>query len=814
MGNNYSFMDLNAQYGGTATVFQQLGFDIVGLYEYNKNAREFATQINPKLTINELPDVNNIPYSDVLFADISKTFSVASKLYQINNCAAEVIMKNWPSIFVLKTSMINLKNQKNSILPTAILRRYAIHYQVFKESEYSGFPVKGNQTYIIGINNQFNSSKYYFPQPLYRDRSFKNIYEYLEPSPNYWYRKLPMRVVYNGQLLSRRFYQSDIRGNLRETDLISTYMMNPTYICDNQGLRKFTHNEYAMLKGYSLPIFNNCKNKYETYRYIASLSNLYIIEALAKSIYDFLGNPLEATQSDNEVDVIPNESHPKADKPNPNKQIYFSKNRITNITIDNLKGLSNLSIDINKNLVAIMGVNGVGKSTVLHALACSFSPFTEGAHNYKFSFFFTPNTDALWDGSKLSVDYYDENTQTGNTRYYEKKSNRWWPRYSDRPKKNVYYLGISTGIPEIEKEKQTTFINYSTIIEDEKNSTKILKDAASILNKDYKHLTINKTKKKTFVGVCTEQQLKYTSLSMGAGEQRLFKILDLVYNVPTYSLVLIDEIDLLLHVNAQKRLVSVLHEIADKRNLQIIFTTHSLDIANMSSLIDIRYLYQTNGKTMVYNQITPDMIFDIKHEIEKPLQIYVEDDLAKTIIMKIAASLEISKYVSIKEIGAAGNIFVMAAAGVLDGKDMHNQLFVLDGDVKSTPDEKRNEIKHHLTGTETTHNDKIDAALSVITQLTLPKGLSPEKYLHNMILNYAQNGKNSEISICAQDVKAVSDSHEWIDAIISFLDVPRDIGLYRIIDEIADRAVEWEDYIKTVREWLINRKQELNLKTC
>ena len=38
-------------------------------------------------------------------------------------------------------------------------------------------------------------------------------------------------------------------------------------------------------------------------------------------------------------------------------------------------------------------------------------------------------------------------------------------------------------------------LNYSTIIEDKKNSSKIIKDAANILNKDYKHLTINKTKK-------------------------------------------------------------------------------------------------------------------------------------------------------------------------------------------------------------------------------------------------------------------------------------------------------------------------------
>lgn len=42
---------------------------------------------------------------------------------------------------------------------------------------------------------------------------------------------------------------------------------------------------------------------------------------------------------------------------------------------------------------------------------------------------------------------------------------------------------------------------------------------------------------------------------MGAGEQRVFKILSALYSVPKYSLVLIDEVDLLLHTNALRRLI-------------------------------------------------------------------------------------------------------------------------------------------------------------------------------------------------------------------------------------------------------------------
>lgn len=59
--------------------------------------------------------------------------------------------------------------------------------------------------------------------------------------------------------------------------------------------------------------------------------------------------------------------------------------RLMNIHVDNLKGLKNLDIDFDKNLTAIMGVNGVGKSTIIHALACIYRPY-HSEEDYKFSF--------------------------------------------------------------------------------------------------------------------------------------------------------------------------------------------------------------------------------------------------------------------------------------------------------------------------------------------------------------------------------------------------------------------------------------------
>lgn len=67
-----------------------------------------------------------------------------------------------------------------------------------------------------------------------------------------------------------------------------------------------------------------------------------------------------------------------------------------------------------------MGVNGSGKSTILHALACSYSPYEKG-ENYKFSYFFTPNPDASWKGSCFTVVNYDLNEKKKVSKKFEKK---------------------------------------------------------------------------------------------------------------------------------------------------------------------------------------------------------------------------------------------------------------------------------------------------------------------------------------------------------------------------------------------------------
>jgi ABC-type hemin transport system ATPase subunit len=65
----------------------------------------------------------------------------------------------------------------------------------------------------------------------------------------------------------------------------------------------------------------------------------------------------------------------------------ISQQKLISIKVTKLKNLIDLEIDFSGSPVtAILGPNGNGKSTVLHALACAYQPMEMG-ENHKFSNF-------------------------------------------------------------------------------------------------------------------------------------------------------------------------------------------------------------------------------------------------------------------------------------------------------------------------------------------------------------------------------------------------------------------------------------------
>ena len=483
--------------------------------------------------------------------------------------------------------------------------------------------------------------------------------------------------------------------------------------------------------------------------------------------------------------------------------------RLEHLLVKNLKSMRDLEVSFSgHDVTAILGPNGNGKSTVLHALACAFQPVDSSGENYKFSNFFLPHPDALWQGSEMAVFYsYSDNGKrfANQERVIRKKdgSDRWTPRYVNRPRRNVVYLGVDKCVPLIESEKKQVRMSYSTSRRDEDVIDIVIDKASYILNRRYTAVNMHDAgRNKKFIGV-EAGGVRYSALSMSAGEQKVFLVLEKVFRAKKYSLILVDELDLLLHDMALKRLVEVLVERARKRSLQIVFTTHRDTILNCSE-VNIRHVVNTAKKTLCLEETTPDSIARLTGVQPKLYEIFVEDDLAYSVVQKVAADIGMARNVSISLYGAASNCFVTAGGLALSGKLCDRSLFVLDGDEQASDRERKEGVRKVVTGDDERANQCRQLVHSRIKQFVLPRGYSPEQYLHKMIveLEEPESPGSAEIFDVARDVRATNERHQFVDFVIKRIGWSRDVGLSKIID-LASTSPEWHRFVAEVQEWLV-----------
>ena len=494
-----------------------------------------------------------------------------------------------------------------------------------------------------------------------------------------------------------------------------------------------------------------------------------------------------------------------------------SQQILKRIDIVQLKNLKDLSIDFTEQpLTAILGPNGVGKSTILHAVSCINNPVTipYPTVNHRLSEFFTPTTHSVWTGSSFNVyqDYRDgPNITTNYLTRFRKQRERWSPRYVSRIERYTSFIGIRTCVPKIETETQQVRIQFNTTLLNDSISNQVRQLAGEVMDRNYIHYNEHRTgTSKLYIGV-SYNGIDYSSLSMGAGEQRIFYILSEVIKAPNYGLIIIDEIDLLLHQDALNRLLERLNRIAIQKHLQIIFTTHAQSILSLNYLA-VRHLYQTPVKTLCFTKTKPDTLQRLTGHQIRPLEAFVEDDLAFALIKKISSEEGLSKYVSIKEFGAAINCFTSVCGSILNNVDnQENMLFILDGDEYKTHQDKIDKIGKVLTGTTSLHNIQRASAFNRISQFVIPDNSKPEKYYHQLICaldDHDLTAEQLEIIQVARQIVNPGDAHKFFNDIITRMDFTRNVGLSKLVD-LLSMTQEWTNIKINIKSWLDQKRGEV-----
>lgn len=491
-----------------------------------------------------------------------------------------------------------------------------------------------------------------------------------------------------------------------------------------------------------------------------------------------------------------------------------------NLAEGELRGINSLNLDFDYPIVAIAGKNGAGKSTILALACCGYHnsksgyklPKRKNAY-YTFSDFFVQHTEEV-PPQGISIGYkfahnkwrkseqFPEGKGLGWQRRRKKKAGKW-NDYADRIHRNVVFLGIERVVPHVERSQSRS---YSKSFKDAevKGWENDVKDiVGSILGRTYKKLRYLVYSKYSLPIVQVGETI-YSGLNMGAGENALFEIFSTIYSAGQGALLVIDEVELGLHAEAQRRFIDKLKDVCLETNTQVICTTHSREIFDCLPY-DARFFVESiNGKTKITESISSDFAFAKLSAISgQELDLLVEDDVAEAILRAVLPA-KIRNRLTIKVIGSASALSRQLAAIYVRGEGKP-VLSIFDGDQRK---KESDNLTHAKKMAENVTEDF--GAWFESKVLYLPGDLWPESWLleksHECISSLAEATKSDAdgLSDLLHQAKHAGKHNEFYE-LSSKLGLERVVCLNQFASCVsANFATEFEEIILKIEDVLNN----------
>lgn len=443
-----------------------------------------------------------------------------------------------------------------------------------------------------------------------------------------------------------------------------------------------------------------------------------------------------------------------------------------------IRGLHPSKVEFKYSITAIAGVNGSGKSTLLALVSCafhntsSFVPFGKNSHYYTYSdfFVFAPEEKGLVSQIEIRSNYLtgitSKSPEVQGEDIRKKDSNGKWNKYSTRPERVVSFLGINRILPPSEDSKYRAYrSNFKVKPLSNDIKQELINSLTTIFGQGYSDIKLKEYKSCRLFYVTNLNQ--YTGYNMGAGENAVLTLLYEILTAGDGALIVVDEIELGIHVSAQKKLIEVLKDLCKKRHCQIVCSTHSQYILD-SIPLDGRVLIQSSGvRTIITQEISSEFALSALSGQNQPeMSIFVEDEVAQSFLQNVLCE-EIRKRVVVKIIGSADNsIPAQMEAHFREGSD--NFCVIMDGDKKQMKEDVVKGIIKKLDDRKESEEAKKDYFNKRITYL--PGDCNPEKYLLQSIIkasdkNYLEQAwsKTSDeiISYCNKGIAAGIHSEFW-----------------------------------------------------
>lgn len=377
-------------------------------------------------------------------------------------------------------------------------------------------------------------------------------------------------------------------------------------------------------------------------------------------------------------------------------------NILKTVNIKNIRAI-NTEIDLAFPVTVISGTNGSGKTTVLQICSTAYSKNVGGKYytlGYWIKAGLTGETPAIQEPAEIIFSFWDGSPALKF--YHSDKRNRWeYPRRK-KAERNVEFLKISDFVPRIEKrDKVNTTRSKIEIKNSEEIDSNIVQSISRVLNISYEEASEHSvgTSKNTWTEILPtvkRDNIIYSESHMGAGEQKVMRLIQDLEKLPKKSLILLEEPEITLHPDAQRGLAWYLMTLSYRQGHQIIVTTHSPEIfETFPKQARILLLRDNNGvqclSKVPYLKAARELSSSVK--TNKDI-ILVEDKVAQAFLTEILQrhNRSLLEQSSIVPIGNTKDVLRtvksfreqnIRAVGVRDpdiGEDTATGLFSLPGD--------------------------------------------------------------------------------------------------------------------------------------
>lgn len=381
---------------------------------------------------------------------------------------------------------------------------------------------------------------------------------------------------------------------------------------------------------------------------------------------------------------------------------------LNELRLQGIRGIDDLRLTFEYPVSVLAGGNASGKSTALFAAACAYKVQGTGPRDFVPSTLFPdyrPKVGRHEDKKHEIVLGFEYSTPDGRLSMRWRRSKGWNRSFLGRknasqPVRQLYLRTLSNLSNPSEVRGVLSMSWMKSAPQEKPLTASQIEFAQRMLPFRYSEVVDLSSGKKNMLFAARELGVAYSELHMAAGERAILRLSQEIAQIDG-ALVLIDEVEAGLHPWVQQMLMLQLQQLAVRKNLQIIVTTHSPVVLDAVPPHGRIFLERNEAGRVVVRPAYRDIVQNALYgRASDALNLLCEDEAAEGVLRGVFDVLLPRLRINPESIrigrDTGAEEFPSHATAFRKFGQIHNFIFVLDGDKRGSDLETKIRAKSEL----------------------------------------------------------------------------------------------------------------------